>query len=209
MAHMIRIFTLMIASGMTLGLLPVAALAEDAGSTEDMVRSLKSAPVKRLTRGIGQPPADPDLIRSRGLVIEVAKKKVEEQTHEDRKELAKIVEKHKLPTIDLTIYFEYNSAHITPASIPTLIKLGRALTDKELKEGTFLVGGHTDARGSDDYNLSLSQRRAMSVKSFLSENFGIEYTKLVAVGYGEEMLKDPHDPESGENRRVQVTNLTH
>jgi flagellar motor protein MotB len=31
----------------------------------------------------------------------------------------------------------------------------------------------------------------------------------VAVGYGEEMLKDEYDPHSGENRRVQVTNLTH
>jgi outer membrane protein OmpA-like peptidoglycan-associated protein len=184
------------------------SLAEEAGSAEDMVRSLKAKPVKRLTRGLGQP-VDKDLIRSRGLVIEVAKKKVEEQTIEDRKEIAEIIEKHKLPTIDLTIYFDYNSAHITPQSIPTLIKLGQALSNKELKGGTFLVGGHTDARGSDHYNLTLSQRRAISVKTFLTDNFGIDYTKLVAVGYGEEMLKDFHDPTSGENRRVQVTNLTH
>ncbi|GJM03866.1 MAG: membrane protein [Rhodomicrobium sp.] len=184
------------------------SFAEEAGSAEDMVRSLKAKPVKRLTRGLGQP-VDKDLIRSRGLVIEVAKKKVEEQTIEDRKEIAEIIEKHKLPTIDLTIYFDYNSAHITPQSIPTLIKLGQALSNKELKGGTFLVGGHTDARGSDHYNLTLSQRRAISVKTFLTDNFGIDYTKLVAVGYGEEMLKDFHDPNSGENRRVQVTNLTH
>lgn len=203
--------TMMLAPLLTAGFLLTSSAvlqAEEAGSSEDMVRSLKAKPVKRLTRGLGQP-VDKDLVRSRGLVIEVSKKPVEEQTVEDRKEIAKIIEKHKLPSIDLTIYFDYNSAHITPDSIPTLIKLGRALTDKELQEGTFLVGGHTDARGSDEYNLTLSQKRAMSVKKFLMENFGLDYTKLVAVGYGEEMLKDEYDPESGENRRVQVTNLQH
>ncbi len=182
--------------------------AEDVSSKDEMVRALKAKPIKKLTRGLGAP-IDKERVKSRGLVIEVAKKKVEEQTYEDRKEITKIVEKYKLPTIDLTIYFNYNSAEITPRSIPTLIKLGRALSDKQLKEGTFLVAGHTDARGSDEYNLKLSQKRSMAVKNFLLENFGLEYTRLVAVGYGEEELKDYDYPESGENRRVQVTNLTH
>lgn len=186
-----------------------SAFAGDALNKDDMVRALKAAPVKRLTRSLGAPPVDKERVRSRGLVIEVSKKEVEHQTHEDRKEITKIIKKYKLPTIDLTIYFEYNSAEISPSSIPIMIKLGRALSDKELREGTFLVGGHTDAKGSDHYNLTLSQRRAKAVKHFLMENFSIKHGKLVAVGYGEEELKDFHDPESGKNRRVQVTNLTH
>jgi outer membrane protein OmpA-like peptidoglycan-associated protein len=177
--------------------------------TEDLVRALKAAPVKRITRSIGAPPVDKERLKSRGLVIEVSKKPVEAQTHEERKEITKIIKKYKLPTIDLTIYFEYNSAEISPSSISTMIKLGRALSDKELKEGTFLVAGHTDARGSDQYNLTLSQRRAKAVKKFLMENFAIKHGKLVAVGYGEEELKNFHEPHSGDNRRVQVTNLTH
>ena len=189
-------------------LLSAPAFAEDM-KAEDMVRALKAAPVKRITRSIGAPKVDKERVKSRGLVIEVAKKKVEHQTHEDRKEITKIIKKYKLPTIDLTIYFEYNSAEISPASISTMIKLGRALSDKELKEGTFLVAGHTDAKRSDQYNLTLSQRRAKAVKHFLMENFAIKHGKLVAVGYGEEELKDFHNPHSGENRRVQVTNLTH
>lgn len=189
-------------------LLSAPAFAEDM-KAEDMVRALIAAPVKRITRSIGAPKVDKERVKSRGLVIEVAKKKVEHQTHEDRKEITKIIKKYKLPTIDLTIYFEYNSAEISPASISTMIKLGRALSDKELKEGTFLVAGHTDAKGSDQYNLTLSQRRAKAVKHFLMENFAIKHGKLVAVGYGEEELKDFHNPHSGENRRVQVTNLTH
>jgi len=183
------------------------SFAQDGLSKDQLVRSLKAAP-RKLTRGLGKN-IDKERVKSRGLVIEVAKKKVEEQTHEDRVKIVKIVEKYKLPTIDLTIYFDYNSAKITPKSIPTLVKLGQALQHQELKANTFLVGGHTDARGGDHYNLTLSQRRAMAVKHFLLETFNIQHEKLVAVGFGEEELKDVHDPESGENRRVQVTNLSH
>ena len=183
-------------------------MAQDSLSKDQLVRSLKAKPIKKLTRGLGGG-VDKERVRTRGLVIEVSKKKVEEQTHQDRKELVEIVEKYKLPTIDLTIYFDYNSAKITPQSIPTLVKLGQALLHKDLKAGTFLVGGHTDARGSDHYNLTLSQRRAKAVKHFLMESFNIAPAKLVAVGFGEEELKDVDYPESGENRRVQVTNLSH
>lgn len=184
------------------------AFGEDL-SSDQLVKSLKAKPVKRLTRGLGAPKVDKERIKSRGLVIEVSKKAVHEQTLEDRNELVKIVEKYKLPSIDLTIYFDYNSAKITPRSIPTLVKLGQALLHKDLTEGTFLVGGHTDAKGGDDYNLKLSQRRALAVKTFLIETFQIKGAKLVAVGFGEEKLKDVDYPESGENRRVQVTNLSH
>jgi outer membrane protein OmpA-like peptidoglycan-associated protein len=92
--------------------------------------------------------------------------------------------------------------------MPTLIKLGQALSDKQLKTATFLVAGHTDASGSNDYNLSLSERRAHAVTAFLKSNFGLQATGLVAIGYGEEQLKNTADPASGENRRVQISNLT-
>ncbi len=177
-------------------------------SSDQLVRSLKAKPVKRLTRGLGAP-VDKERVKSRGLVIEVSKKHVHEQTEQDRKDLVTIVEKYKLPSIDLTIYFDYNSAKITSRSIPTLVKLGQALKHKDLTSGTFLVGGHTDAKGGDEYNLKLSQKRALAVKTFLMETFHIKTEKLIAVGFGEEKLKDVHYPESGENRRVQVTNLAH
>ena len=185
-----------------------AVLLAEELSSDQLVRSLKAKPVKRLTRGLGTP-VDKERVKSRGLVIEVSKKQVHEHTEQDRKDLVTIVEKYKLPSIDLTIYFDYNSAKITPRSIPTLVKLGQALKHKDLTAGTFLVGGHTDAIGGDEYNLQLSQKRALAVKSFLMETFHIEAEKLIAVGFGEEKLKDVHYPESGENRRVQVTNLAH
>ena len=69
------------------------------------------------------------------------------------------------------------------------------------------LDGFADERGAADYNQSLSDRRAWSVKSFLVQNFGIDPNALIAVGYGEEQLKDVYNPTSGINRRVQVVAL--
>jgi outer membrane protein OmpA-like peptidoglycan-associated protein len=128
-------------------------------------------------------------------------------TVEERKKLADIVKENSSPSIDMEIYFAYNSSAISPSSVPTLIKLGRAFSDFRLSKGTFMIAGHTDAKGSDNYNQQLSQRRARSVKRFLIENFDINSRKLIAIGYGEEQLKNRYDPFAEENRRVQVVNL--
>lgn len=86
-------------------------------------------------------------------------------------------------------------------------KLGAALSDEKLKGSVFLVAGHTDAKGSDAYNLSLSDQRAKSVAEFLIENFHIDPKQLVAIGFGEEKLKNRENPLAAENRRVQVVNM--
>jgi outer membrane protein OmpA-like peptidoglycan-associated protein len=124
---------------------------------------------------------------------------------EEREKVVEIV-KDK-PKIDLEITFEYDSAAIQPKSIPILVNLGRALSDPELKGAVFLVGGHTDAKGSDGYNLSLSERRAAAVKQYLGQHFGIPHDSLVVVGFGKEHLKITADPYAEANRRVQVVNM--
>jgi outer membrane protein OmpA-like peptidoglycan-associated protein len=68
--------------------------------------------------------------------------------------------------------------------------------------------GSTDAKGSETYNQGLSERRADAVKRFLLEQYGIDAGNLVTVGYGKTHLKNPAEPLSGENRRVQVINAT-
>lgn len=112
-----------------------------------------------------------------------------------------------LPTLDFKIYFDYNSAGIKPESIATLMALGKALSDNELANQQFLIAGHSDAAGSNSYNLALSQRRAAAVASFLTSAFDLHQVKLVPLGFGEEQLANPNDPESEANRRVQVVNL--
>ena len=70
-----------------------------------------------------------------------------------------------------------------------------------------MLGGHTDAKGTDGYNQSLSERRAETVKKFLMENYKIPAENLVSAGYGETDLKNKTDPAAAENRRVQVVNM--
>ena len=85
--------------------------------------------------------------------------------------------------------------------------LGKALSNPDLKGSTFIVAGHTDAAGGESYNQELSERRADSIKRYLTEKFGIAGTDLVTVGYGKSKLKDPNVPTAEVNRRVQVVNM--
>jgi OmpA family len=68
--------------------------------------------------------------------------------------------------------------------------------------------GEPRFKGSETYNQGLSERRADAVKRFLLEQYGIDAGNLVTVGYGKTHLKNPAEPLSGENRRVQVINAT-
>jgi len=126
-------------------------------------------------------------------------------TLDERNEVADIAKQR--PSIDLEIYFDYNSAEIASKAVPDLMSLGRALTNPSLQGGVFLLSGHTDAKGGQEYNQQLSERRAQSVKGFLVKNFAIADDNLVATGYGKERLKNQANPFAAENRRVQVTNL--
>ncbi|MGB7122196.1 MAG: OmpA family protein, partial [Bradyrhizobium sp.] len=76
-----------------------------------------------------------------------------------------------------------------------------------LKGSTFVVAGHTDAIGGEAFNQDLSERRADTIKRYLTEKYGIAGADLVTVGYGKTKLKDPSAPMSPVNRRVQVVNL--
>lgn len=111
------------------------------------------------------------------------------------------------PAIDLEIYFDYNSAEIGPKAVPVLLELGRALTSPALAGTRFMVGGHTDARGTAGYNQTLSERRAVAIKQFLVQQLKVDQDRLLAIGFGKEQLKNKVNPEADENRRVQVVNL--
>jgi outer membrane protein OmpA-like peptidoglycan-associated protein len=145
--------------------------------------------------------------RQTDLVQRLQREKTRQITVEERNEIAELVEENDLPAIDLEIFFAFDSAEITPEALPILEKLGAALSDDKLKGSVFLLAGHTDAKGSNDYNLDLSDRRSKSVHRFLVDEFQIDPEQLVAVGFGEEQLKNKDNPRSGENRRVQVINM--
>lgn len=193
-----------IAMALAVGVVVLApALPAQAQSKEEMVRSLQG---RGLTRSLA--PAGSGMSAQHRSLIDGLKGKATRQiTVEERTELATVAKQNDLPSIDLEIYFDYDSAAITQQSYPKLIELGKALIDDRLKGSTFLIAGHTDARGSDPYNQGLSERRADSVRQFLAGTFKVDPRTLIAVGYGEEQLKLPQAPEADQNRRVQVINL--
>ena len=87
----------------------------------------------------------------------------------ERKKIAEITQEAKLPKLEFSIHFGFNSSEIQPDSIPSVQALGTALSSAEIGETKFLVNGHTDAKGDDAYNQRLSQRRAIAVVTYLKE----------------------------------------
>jgi outer membrane protein OmpA-like peptidoglycan-associated protein len=123
----------------------------------------------------------------------------------ERDQISSIAKKR--PNIDLEVNFDYNSDNIGSKAVPQVTAL-EALASPDLKGSTFILAGHTDAKGSDTYNQGLSERRAEAVKQFLAEKYGIDANNLVTVGYGKSQLKNPDGPFASENRRVQVINAS-
>ncbi len=110
--------------------------------------------------------------------------------------------------IDLNIPFGHNSAVLSNDARITLDNLGRALSDPVLAGYTFLIGGHTNAKGRAAHNVILSQRRAQAVRDYLVSQYHIPESRLRARGFGSSQLRDPEHPEDEFNRRVQIVNTS-
>ena len=118
----------------------------------------------------------------------------------------------KVRRIDFdTITFNTNEATVADSQIVQMQGIGMAMRDIIQEDPTqiFLVEGHTDAVGSDLYNLALSDRRAETVAQILSYYFGIPPENLVTQGYGEQYLKLPTVAPERQNRRVAFRNITY
>jgi outer membrane protein OmpA-like peptidoglycan-associated protein len=109
-------------------------------------------------------------------------------------------------SVNLNVPFDSNSSALTPQASAQLAQLEIALNSAALGKDRFVVAGHTDAKGSAQYNKQLSQRRAEAVKSYLVSK-GIDAHRLDAVGYGSEHLLAPDRPEDPSNRRVEIKDL--
>jgi outer membrane protein OmpA-like peptidoglycan-associated protein len=181
------------------------AVAADDVTTDQIVRAL--APKKPLTRGLSSgPQADPAAIAAEDRFVRTIRGRATRSLSSSEREEIATIAKDK-PNIDLEINFDYNSADISKKSLPSVQALGKALTNPDLKGSTFVVAGHTDAVGSETYNQDLSERRADSIKRYLVDKYSIPGPDLVTVGYGKTKLKDPNNPTSEVNRRVQVVNM--
>lgn len=109
-------------------------------------------------------------------------------------------------SVNLNIPFERNSSTLQPQAAAQLKQLGSALNSPAVGKDRFLVAGHTDARGSAQYNKALSLKRAEAVKRFLVAN-GMDAGRLDTTGYGSERLLLADKPEDPSNRRVEIKDL--
>jgi outer membrane protein OmpA-like peptidoglycan-associated protein len=108
------------------------------------------------------------------------------------------------------VLFDFDKWNIRPDAEESLKKVAEVI--KAYKSAKVVISGHTDSIGPEEYNQTLSERRAESVKNWLSENGGINPEIVETVGYGESKPvalntnKDGSDNPAGrqENRRVEI-----
>jgi outer membrane protein OmpA-like peptidoglycan-associated protein len=116
-----------------------------------------------------------------------------------------------VPAIDLdTVTFATGSAAIPAEQARSLVRIGILMEELLLDNPreVFLIEGHTDAIGSDSFNLALSDRRAESVALALTEAFRIPPENLIVQGYGEAFLKVQTQGAEASNRRATVRRIT-
>jgi outer membrane protein OmpA-like peptidoglycan-associated protein len=201
MTRLLSIVTLSAALSMTVGI----AFAGETVSADKIVRALKPTSP---TRGLSVDPKPVDTVKQAkeiSFLNSVRNRKTRSLSVDERQEMAEIAATK--PKIDLEILFDYNSAEISKSSEQAVEELAKALSDPSLKGSTFMVAGHTDAKGGESYNQGLSERRADTIKKVLAEEFGINGSDLVTVGYGKSRPKNERDPMDPANRRVQVVNM--
>ncbi|MCB2229617.1 OmpA family protein [bacterium] len=105
------------------------------------------------------------------------------------------------------ILFDPGSATIKGESYRTLKDIGELLNEDPTLR--LCIDGHTDSDGADDYNMTLSQNRAESVRQYLVANYGIAADRLECKGYGESKPIDTNSSSEGRanNRRVELVKL--
>jgi outer membrane protein OmpA-like peptidoglycan-associated protein len=184
------------------------AIAQDTGLEQRILQSLTpvAKPGQMTTRSLTSTPlTEAPRNEDQRFLESVRNKASRSLTTTERNHIATIAKEH--PSVDIEINFPFSSSDVGPAAVPAVTALGRALSSPELKGGTFVVAGHTDAVGSYGSNQELSERRAESVKRYLVTNFQIPAASLVTVGYGKTKLKNESDPNASANRRVQIVNM--
>ncbi|WP_310601473.1 OmpA family protein [Desulfobulbus sp.] len=101
-------------------------------------------------------------------------------------------------TFKSDMFFDFNSADLKPGAYSELDRVANVLNN--FPQTTIRVEGHTDTKGSVDYNQRLSERRAQSVKNALAQR-GVDPRRMEAIGYGK---SQPISSSDAVNRRVVI-----
>jgi len=102
-----------------------------------------------------------------------------------------------------TVYFDFDTSEIRPEYLEIIVQHGRYLAQNP--EGRVRLEGHTDERGTREYNIALGERRAQSIARMLQLQ-GVSSAQVRNVSYGEELPVDENHTADAwaKNRRVQI-----
>lgn len=100
------------------------------------------------------------------------------------------------------VYFDYNSFDLRADALDTLSANARKI--KDYPQLIIMVHGHCDERGTQAYNLTLGEKRALATRAHLI-NLGVSGDKIITVSHGKEQPADPGHSESAwaKNRRCE------
>lgn len=112
-------------------------------------------------------------------------------------------------TLEADVFFDFDEYDLRPDAVDTLAKVVRRITGDGATE--VHIAGHTDSRGSDEYNQTLSESRAAAVEAFLADR--LEGVTVTTSGHGSTQPVAPNKTEDGQdnpegralNRRVEIT----
>jgi OmpA-OmpF porin, OOP family len=186
------------------GLLAVASIA--LALPTQPLRAQTAAPVPSMVDRLVGPesPADIDVAALRQQAVDRIKSRAD-ATALKRPPIAPQL--LKLPQINFEVAFDPDSYLIRPQSYQTIGRIADGLADPRLLPYTFLVIDHTESTGRRDANLTLSQRRAESIREVLAGTFKISPKRLQALGLGEEQLQDSSRPASLANAGAQIATI--
>ena len=142
-----------------------------------------------------------------GVAGNVIGKKMDKQAKEIKEtlpgaEVERVGEGIRVTMKENIVKFAFDSSDLTAAAKTNLDKLAQVLVNNP--DTNINIYGFTDSKGTDDYNLGLSDRRAAAVKAYMATK-GVDGSRMITMGMGE---KDPvasNDTDAGraENRRVE------
>ena len=142
-----------------------------------------------------------------GVAGNVIGRKMDQQAKEIKQtlpgaEVERVNEGIKVTFNESLVNFAFDSSDLTTTSRVNLDKLAQVL--KNNPDTNINIYGHTDSRGTDEYNQRLSERRAASVKNYLLSR-GIASNRMFTMGMGESDPRATNDTDAGraENRRVE------
>lgn len=167
-------------------------------SEEDIIKLLGVEPPKNIVKprgGLQSSGNDDSLFggKSRGLGAIADDKDVDEEALKNA------------PKVGALVLFDFDSVNIKGESLPLMEQFARAFQHPSLQDAIFVIAGHTDGKGSEKYNLRLSEERARAVRLYLSETYNLPVERFVVKAYGELRPVATNETDEGRstNRRVE------